>query len=63
MTTNDKKVKKVLPKVSKTSKEYQRSKACRVCGTHRGVIAKYNLKICRRCFNNLAEELGFKKYD
>ncbi len=63
MTTNEKRDKKVLPKVSKTSKEYQRSKACRFCGTHRGVINKYNLRICRRCFNNLALELGFKKYD
>lgn len=63
MTTNDRKEKKVLPKISKTSKEYQRGKACRFCGTHRGVINKYNLRICRRCFNDFALELGFKKYN
>jgi ribosomal protein S14 len=63
MTTTEKRDKKVLPKISKTSKEYQRSKACRFCGTHRGVISKYNLRICRRCFNDNASELGFKKYD
>jgi|AntAceMinimDraft_15_1070371.scaffolds.fasta_scaffold187950_2 ribosomal protein S14 len=63
MTTNDSNPKKVLPKLSKTSKEYKRSKACRMCGTYRGVISKYNLYICRRCFNDFADDLGFKKYD
>lgn len=60
MTTKDK---KNFKKISKTSKEYQRSKACKICGTFRGVISKYNLKICRRCFNEVAFDLGFKKYD
>lgn len=61
MTGKDKKQKTV--KISKTSKEYQRSKACKICGTFRGVISKYNLRICRRCFNEVAFDLGFKKYD
>ena len=60
MTGKDKKQKTV--KISKTSKEYQRSKACKICGTFRGVISKYNLRICRRCFNEVAFDLGFKKY-
>jgi small subunit ribosomal protein S14 len=63
MTAEEKKQKKVLPKLSKTSKEYQRLKACKICGTYRGVIQKYNLRICRRCFNDIAFDLGFKKYD
>lgn len=63
MTAEEKKQKKIKPKISKTSKEYQRSKACKICGTYRGVIQKYNLKICRRCFNDIAFDLGFKKYD
>lgn len=63
MTTENSKNKKKLPKLSKTSKAYKRTKVCRFCGTYRGVINKYNLKICRRCFNEFASELGFKKYD
>lgn len=35
---------------------------CKRCGTTVGVIRKYNLYICRRCINEIAEQLGFKKY-
>jgi len=35
---------------------------CRRCGTHSGVIRKYNLYICRRCINEISEKLSFKKY-
>jgi len=35
---------------------------CERCGTFRGVIRKYGLNICRRCFREVAEKLGFKKY-
>ncbi len=35
---------------------------CRICGTHIGVIRKYGLNICRRCFREVAEKIGFKKY-
>jgi small subunit ribosomal protein S14 len=34
---------------------------CRLCGSSRGVIRKYNLYICRRCFREVADKLGFKK--
>ncbi|BCS90632.1 MAG: 30S ribosomal protein S14 type Z [Candidatus Micrarchaeota archaeon] len=34
---------------------------CRICGTSRGVIRKYNLYICRRCFRETASSLGFRK--
>lgn len=34
---------------------------CRICGGRRGRISKYNLNICRRCFREVAKELGFKK--
>ncbi|MFA6649833.1 MAG: 30S ribosomal protein S14 [archaeon] len=64
MTTNDvKKIKKPKVVLSKTSKELKRSRVCKFCGTQRGLIRKYNLYICRRCFNDYAAELGFKKYD
>ena len=36
---------------------------CRICQRTRGVIRSYRLNICRRCFRERAEILGFKKYD
>ncbi|MCD6092522.1 MAG: 30S ribosomal protein S14 [Candidatus Aenigmarchaeota archaeon] len=35
---------------------------CVRCGNLNGVIRRYNLFYCRRCFREVAEELGFKKY-
>ncbi|MCL4382009.1 30S ribosomal protein S14 [Candidatus Marsarchaeota archaeon] len=35
---------------------------CRFCGTSRGLIRSHKLNICRRCFREVAEDLGFKKY-
>jgi len=35
---------------------------CRNCGTARGLIRKYRLYICRRCFREMAESIGFRKY-
>ncbi len=35
---------------------------CRRCGTYDSVIKKYGLYLCRRCFREVAEKLGFKKY-
>jgi small subunit ribosomal protein S29e len=35
---------------------------CSVCGTTRGLIHKYGLNICRRCFREDAESIGFKKH-
>ncbi|MFH1431775.1 MAG: 30S ribosomal protein S14 [archaeon] len=37
---------------------------CRVCGKKgRGVIQKYKLSYCRRCFRDFAKSMGFKKYN
>lgn len=37
---------------------------CRSCGKKgRGVIQKYKLNYCRRCFRELAKSIGFKKYN
>ena len=33
----------------------------RVCNSTRGVIRKYNLVICRRCFRDYAKDIGFVK--
>jgi len=37
-------------------------KRCIRCGSMRGIIRKYNLMYCRRCFREVAVQLGFKKY-
>ena len=36
---------------------------CKVCGSRRGVIRKYGMQICRRCFKERAPKMGFKKYN
>lgn len=35
---------------------------CRFCSTARGIIKMYGLYVCRRCFRERAEEIGFEKY-
>lgn len=35
---------------------------CRVCTSRNGVIRKYGLLICRRCFREYANDIGFVKY-
>jgi len=35
---------------------------CRICGTAKAVIRKYNLYICRRCFREVGESIGFRQY-
>lgn len=36
-------------------------RACRVCGSKIGLIRKYSLDICRRCFRENANAIGFHK--
>jgi ribosomal protein S14 len=38
-------------------------KGCKLCGSQKSIISKYKLDICRRCFKQNAQKLGFKKYD
>ena len=38
------------------------NRICRICGTTRGVIRKYGLMICRRCFREKASDIGFTKF-
>ena len=35
---------------------------CRFCGSARGLIRAFDLRICRRCFREVGEEIGFRKY-
>ena len=44
-------------------REQKKKRKCRVCGTRNSVIRKYGLSICRRCFKDVAEQIGFRKYD
>jgi len=39
------------------------SRPCRICGTEYAVIRKYGLQICRRCFREVAKNIGFKQYE
>jgi small subunit ribosomal protein S14 len=38
------------------------SRKCTRCGTYDGLIRRYGLNLCRQCFREVAEGLGFKKY-
>ncbi len=35
---------------------------CLRCGTREAIIRKYGLMLCRRCFREVAPQLGFKRY-
>jgi ribosomal protein S14 len=52
-------MKKELPKLMQAKKK----RRCRVCTGNAGLIRKYNLYVCRRCFKDIAEKLGFRKFD
>ena len=36
---------------------------CEKCGRFGGHIKTYGLNLCRHCFRDIAEEIGFKKYN
>lgn len=39
------------------------TKICRRCGrVGRGIIGKYKLNLCRQCFREIGEKIGFNKY-
>ena len=35
---------------------------CERCGRFGAHIKQYNLNLCRQCFREIAEEIGFNKY-
>jgi len=49
-------------RIKEKQKFYGRQQGCEMCGRRRGIIRKYGLHLCRQCFRDKAEELGFKKY-
>lgn len=38
------------------------AKKCERCGRFGAHISSYGLNLCRQCFREIAEEIGFKKY-
>lgn len=38
------------------------AKRCGKCGRFGAMVNQYNLNLCRHCFREMAEGLGFKKY-
>ncbi|UCH37254.1 MAG: 30S ribosomal protein S14 [Candidatus Bathyarchaeota archaeon] len=38
------------------------SRPCRRCGGYGSIIRAYGLGLCRQCFREVAEKLGFRKY-
>ncbi|MEM4330610.1 MAG: 30S ribosomal protein S14 [Candidatus Pacearchaeota archaeon] len=39
------------------------AKKCENCGRFGAHIGQYGIHLCRQCFRELAEEMGFKKYN
>tara|TARA_B100000315_G_C14044718_1_gene349126 strand:+ start:27 stop:185 length:159 start_codon:yes stop_codon:yes gene_type:complete len=38
------------------------ARKCTRCGGFHGLIRKYDLFYCRRCFREVARDIGFHKY-
>lgn len=38
------------------------TRKCRFCGNARGMVRKYGLQVCRRCFREVGESIGFRKF-
>lgn len=49
-------------KPKKERKFGKASRPCRRCGQQGAVIRRYGLYLCRQCFREIANTLGFKKY-
>ena len=35
---------------------------CGICGSTHTIISSYGLGVCRKCFREVAEKIGFRKY-
>lgn len=58
----------VLAKFTKFNKPKERktgiaSRKCERCGRFGAHLKQYNLNLCRQCFREIAEEIGFNKYN
>jgi len=48
------------PKDRKTGVSVRKCERCGRFGAH---LKQYNLNLCRQCFREIAEEIGFNKYN
>ncbi|MFA6268665.1 MAG: 30S ribosomal protein S14 [archaeon] len=55
-------VKKSKSKNDKMKKRTVGIRECKICRSRKGMIRKYSLGICRRCFKERAKDLGWDKY-
>lgn len=58
----------ILAKFTRFNKPRQRTtgittQKCERCWRFGAHIKQYNLNLCRQCFREIAEEIGFKKYN
>ena len=57
------KVTRMMKHNAPKKRKYARANnVCVRCGSHEGFIHKYGLNLCRKCFREVAKDLGFKKY-
>jgi small subunit ribosomal protein S29e len=61
VSTVDKQAAKSKLKGKKVPKRTN-DRMCRICGNARGIIHRYGLNVCRRCFREQAASMGFGKY-
>lgn len=53
---------KLKQRLKKKFKMDARELRCRVCGNNRGMVHKYGLGMCRKCFKDHAKSIGFEKF-
>lgn len=49
-------------KLTQSKRMGKGARVCRRCGTHRGIIRRYGLNICRRCFYEIGKDINFRRY-
>lgn len=42
-------------------KKKKEARYCQICHNNKGMVHKYHVDLCRRCFKDYAEKMGFKK--
>ncbi|MDD5502084.1 MAG: 30S ribosomal protein S14 [Candidatus Thermoplasmatota archaeon] len=52
-----------MMQVKQRKKQYGRKVGCERCGRKRGIVRRYGLHLCRQCFRDTAESIGFRKYE
>lgn len=50
-------------KKKRNLREEKKLRVCKICKGTPGLIRKYKLNVCWRCFKEMAPKLGFRKFD